>query len=232
MLPKAHLTSCWRMSGSRWVITPLWLSGLWRSFLYSSSVYSCHLFLISSASARSIPFLSFIILYLEIIREGNGTPLQYVCLENSMDGGAWYAVVHWVAKSRTLLSNFTFTFHFHALEKEIATHSSVLAWRIPGTGEPSGLPSMRSHRVGHDWSDLAEIIIKKNRVNWGEYPDLFRSSKLQEKRKFSVCSFHIQQPIFLRNFYFIKSKDSQPEFSTGIIWVFKQIILNWRIIDL
>ena len=67
--------------------------------------------------------------------EGNGTPLQYSCLENPMDGGAWWAAVHGVAKSRTRLSDFTFTFHFHALEKEMATHSSVLAWRIPGTGE-------------------------------------------------------------------------------------------------
>ena len=88
-------------------------------------------------------------------REGNGTPLQYSCLENPMDGGAWWAAVHGVAKSRTQLSDFTFTFHFHALEKEMATHSSILAWRIPGTEEPSGLPSMGSHRVGHDWSDLA-----------------------------------------------------------------------------
>ena len=72
-----------------------------------------------------------------------------------MDGGAWWAAVHGVAKSRTRLSNFTFTFHSHALEKEMATHSSVLAWRIPGTAEPGGLPSMGSHRVGHDWSDLA-----------------------------------------------------------------------------
>ena len=82
--------------------------------------------------------------------EGNGTPLQYSCLENPMDGGAWWAAVHGVAKSRTRLSDFNFTFHFHALEKEMATHSSVLAWRIPGTGEPGGLPSMGSHRVGHD----------------------------------------------------------------------------------
>ena len=82
--------------------------------------------------------------------EGNGTPLQYSCLENPMDGGAWWAVVHGVAKSRTRLSNFTFTFHFHALEKEMATHSSVLAWRISGMGEPGGLPSMGSHRVRHD----------------------------------------------------------------------------------
>ena len=82
--------------------------------------------------------------------EGNGTPLQYSCLESPMDGGAWWAVVHGVEKSQTRLSDFTFTFHFHALEKEMATHSSVLAWRIPGTGEPGGLPSIGSHRVGHD----------------------------------------------------------------------------------
>ena len=87
--------------------------------------------------------------------EGNGTPLQYSCLENPMDRGAWKAAVHGVAEGRTRLSDFTFTFHFHALEKERATHSSVVAWRIPGTGEPGELPSMGSHRVGHDWSDLA-----------------------------------------------------------------------------
>ena len=90
-----------------------------------------------------------------ICGEGNGTPLQYSCLENPTDGGAWWAAVHGVAKSRTRLSDLTFTFHFHALEKEMATHSSVLAWRIPGTGEPGGLPSMGLHRVGHDWNDLA-----------------------------------------------------------------------------
>ena len=81
-------------------------------------------------------------------REGPGTPLQYSCLETPRDGGAWKAAVHGVAKSWTRLSNFTFTFHFHALEKEMATHSSVLAWRIPGTAEPSRLLSMGSHRVG------------------------------------------------------------------------------------
>ena len=72
-----------------------------------------------------------------------------------MDGGAWWAAVHAVAKSQTRLGDFTFTFHFHALEKEMAAHSSVLAWRVPGTGEPGGLPSLGLHRVGHDWSDLA-----------------------------------------------------------------------------
>ena len=83
--------------------------------------------------------------------EGNGTPLQY---------SAWKIpwmeepTVHGIAKSQARLSDFTFTFHFHALEKEMATHSSILAWRIPGMGEPGGLPSMRSHKVGHDWSDL------------------------------------------------------------------------------
>ena len=72
-----------------------------------------------------------------------------------MDGGAWWAAVHGVPRSRTRLSDFTFNFHFHALEKEMATHSSVLAWRIPGTEEHGGLPSMGSHRVGHDVSNLA-----------------------------------------------------------------------------
>ena len=90
-----------------------------------------------------------------IIVEGNGTPLQYSCLENPIDRGAWKAAVHGVAEGRTRLRDFTFTFYFHALEKEMTTHSSVLAWRIPGSGEPGGLPSMGSHRVGHDWNDLA-----------------------------------------------------------------------------
>ena len=91
------------------------------------------------------------------IGEGNGTPLQYSCLENPMDGGAWWAAVRGFAEGRTLLSDFTFTFHFHALEKEMATHSSVLAWRVPWTEKPGGLQSMGSHRVGHDWSDLVVV---------------------------------------------------------------------------
>ena len=93
------------------------------------------------------------------IGEDNGTSLQYSCLENPMGRGAWWAAVHGVAKSRTRLSDFTFTFLFHALEKEMATHSSVLAWRIPGTAEPGGLMSMVSHRVRHDWSDLAAAAV-------------------------------------------------------------------------
>ena len=80
--------------------------------------------------------------------KGNGKPLQYSCLENPMDGGAWWATVNGVATSWSRLKDFTFTFHFHAMEKEMATHSSVLAWRIPGTGEPGGLLFMGSHRVG------------------------------------------------------------------------------------
>ena len=92
---------------------------------------------------------------LDFARRRQWHPLQYSCLENPMDGGAWWAAVHVVAKSQTWLSDFPFTFHFHALEKEMATHSSVLAWRIPGTGEPDGLPSMGSHRVRHEWNDLA-----------------------------------------------------------------------------
>ena len=95
---------------------------------------------------QSIKQVSFLMSHPRIkIGEGNGTPLQYSCLESPMDGGAWRAAVHGVAKSQTRLSDC-----FHALEKEMATHSSVLAWRIPGTAEPGGLPSMGSHRVGHD----------------------------------------------------------------------------------
>ena len=105
--------------------------------------------------------------------EGSGTLLQYFCLENPMDGGAWWAAVHGVMKSWTRLSDFTFTFHFHALEKEMATHSSVLAWRIPGTREPGGLPSMGSHRVGHYWSNLAAAAAMCFLAVKTVYPDHF-----------------------------------------------------------
>ena len=105
----------------------------------------------SLSQREDIPlkFLSTRFLFLFLLNlssgEGNGTRLQYSCLESPMGGGVWWAVVHGVAKSPTRLSDFPFTFQFHALEKEMATHSSVLAWRIPGTGDPVGL-----HRVGHD----------------------------------------------------------------------------------
>ena len=82
--------------------------------------------------------------------EGNGTPLQSSCLENPMDGGAWKAAVDGVAEGQTQLNDFTFTSYCHALERGMATHFSALAWRIPGTGKPGGLPSMGLHRVGHD----------------------------------------------------------------------------------
>ena len=106
-----------------------------------------------------------------MLGEGNGTPFQYSCLENPTDGGTWWAIVHGVAKSQTRLGDFTFTFHFHALEKEMATHSSVLAWRIPGMEEPGGLPSMGSHRVGHNWSNLAAAAGHEHinlQGGWGE----------------------------------------------------------------
>ena len=102
-----------------------------------------------SCEQRSLAGYNYTLLYTKH-GEGNGTPLQYSCLENPMGGGAWWAAVHGVAEGWTRLSDFTFTFHFHALEREMATHSSVLAWRIPGTGKPGGLPSMGSHRVRHD----------------------------------------------------------------------------------
>ena len=96
-------------------------------------------------ATRSLEFFRFLSFLKPSTGEGKGTPLQYSCLENPMDGRAWKAAVHGVSES-----DFTFAFHFHAWEKEMATHSNVLAWRIPGTGEPGGLPAMGSHRVGHD----------------------------------------------------------------------------------
>ena len=108
------------------------------------------------------------------IREGHGTPLQYSCLENPMDRGAWWATVHGVTKSQKRLSNFTFTFYFHALEKEMATHSSVLAWRIAGMGKPGGLLSMGSHRVGHKWNDLVAAAAS---IRWSHYGQIVGSQK-------------------------------------------------------
>ena len=115
-------------------------------------------------------------------------PLQRSCLENPTDGGVWWATVHGVAKSWTRLSDFTFTSHFCALEKEMATHSSVLAWRIPGTGEPGGLPSLGSHRVGHDWSDSAAADSLKLRTGDTivEEINLFFNSWILCKHKYQL----------------------------------------------
>ena len=135
------------------------------------------------------------------IGESNGTPFQYSCLENPMDGGAWKAAVHGVAKSQTRLSDFTFTFHFQALEKEMATHSSILAWRIPGTGEPGGLPSVGSHRVGHDWSDLAaesNIPFKKGLRKFSKTDTLIKTLLFPLKQETPHCfTFMILQDFYI-----------------------------------
>ena len=134
-------------------------------FKISYSFYWRNIILFKSFYSYSQVFVFILSIFREKAGEGNGTPLQYSCLENPMDRGAWKAAVHGVAEDPAWLSNFTFTFHFHALEKEMATHSSVLAWRIPGMGEPGGLLPMGSHRVGHDWSDLAAAAEKKQLFN-------------------------------------------------------------------
>ena len=105
-------------------------------YFYFHSLYSCQYLCVFFTL---LLFCIYIYIYVCIYTgEGNGTPLQHSCLENPMDGGAWWAAVHGVSRSRTQLSDFAFTFHFHALEKEMATHSSVLAWRIPGMGSLVG----------------------------------------------------------------------------------------------
>ena len=130
---------------SRFVIAFLPRSSHLISWLQSPSTV-----ILEPKRRKSVTTLTFSPFICHAVMGADGTPLQYSCLENPMDGGAWWAAVHGVTKSRRRLSNFTFTFHFHALEKEMATHSSVLAWRIPGTAEPGGLLSMWSHRVGQD----------------------------------------------------------------------------------
>ena len=117
-------------------------------------------------------------------REGNGTPLQYSCLENPMDRGAWWAAVHGVAKSRTGLSDFTFSFHFHALEKEMATHSSVLAWRISGTVEPGGLPSMGSQ----SWTRLKRLSSSMFIVAFFTRAKLLKQSKCPLMGRWIKCN--------------------------------------------
>ena len=120
--------------------------------------------------------------------EGNGTPRQDSCLENPMDGGAWWAAVHGVARSQIRLSDFTFPFHFHALEKELTTHSTILAWRVPGTGEPGGLPSMGSHRVEHDWGDLAAAAAAAPSLSW-KIKEYAKRALVLEKEVFTKYAF-------------------------------------------
>ena len=142
--------------------------------------------------------------------ESNGTPLQYSCLENPMDVGAWKAAVHRVAEGQVRLSNFTFTFHFHALEKAMATHSRVLAWRILGTGEPGGLPSMGAHRVRHDWSDLAAFynysldtwkisITTIQRAFYSTFPTTFEPLFYSKNAKSTQFSFSLLYVFFHYN---------------------------------
>ena len=119
----------------------------------------------SSCSPCSEPFCS---TWNSSCGEGNGSPRQCSCLENPVDGETWWAAVHGIEKSQTRLSDFTFTFHFHALEKEMATHSSVLAWGIPGTEEAGGLLSVRSYRVAHDRSDLA-VAAELQLLKWRSF---------------------------------------------------------------
>ena len=129
---------------------------------------------------------------LSCIGEGNGNPLQGSCLENPRDGGAWWAAIYGVAQSRTRLSDFTFTFHFRALKKEMAAHSRVPAWRIPGMGEPGGLPSMGLHRVAHDWSDLAAAGAWRVRADHSESFHVLISSR------WLSASFHLWRHLLPR----------------------------------
>ena len=126
-----------------------------------------------------------------------------------MDGEAWKAAVHGVAEGRTWLSGFTFTFHFSALEKEMAPHSSVLAWRIPGMAEPGGLPSMGSHRVGHDWSNLAvaaaAVTQQTLAENWGS---------VASSRYFPSCVSLQSKPF-----------SSHPPFTAAIFWLTSSLLI-------
>ena len=143
---------------NRWDADSEW--DIYRYYKVETMIKFCYLLSLTKKELYSLHFLD---------REGNGTLLQHSCLENPMDGGACWAAVHGVTKSWTRLSDFPFTFHFPTLEKEMATHSSVLAWKIPGTVEPGGLPAMGSHRVRHDWSDLAAAaaaLFGKKKKNW------------------------------------------------------------------
>ena len=120
-------------------------------------------------------------------------PLQCSCLENPMDGGAWWAAIYGVAEGQTRLSDFTFTFHFHALEKEMATHSSVLAWRIPGTEEPGRLQSMGSQRVEHGWAtSLSLFTFTHWRRKWQPTP-VFLPGESQGRGSLVGCRLWVAQ---------------------------------------
>ena len=129
-------------------------------------------------------------------REGNGNPLQYSCLENPVDRGAWWAAVHGVAQSWTWLKRLSMHACMHALEKEMATHSSILAWRIPGIGEPGELLSMGSHRVRHDWSDAAAAAIVG--MNSGEEPEAMSNTGVSPKKTEPVRDILKEKLIYSR----------------------------------
>ena len=160
-----------------------------------------------------------------------------------MEGGAWCAAVNGVAKSWTRLSNFTFTFHFHALEKEMATHSSVLAWRIPGTGEPGGLPSMGSQRVGHDWSDLAAAAAQYFITFWWESRSSgsspFYSGWKQKSRSVVLNSwvlFSCMDILQLNQLYFTNTLGYFLFFAITLLWwiswcVYLCILVHRNILD-
>ena len=166
------------ISGRQWHPTPVLLLGKshgWRS-LVGCSPWSGK----ESDTTESLHFH----FSLSCIGEGNGNPVQCSCLESPRDGGDWWAAIYGVAQSWTQLRDFTFTFHFPALEKEMATHCSVLAWRVPGTGAPDGLPSMGSHRVRQDWSDLQQQYISTSCL-----PSLFSSYSPSQPHFFLFCLF-------------------------------------------
>ena len=141
--------------------------------------------------------------------QGNGTPLQYSCLENPMDGGAWQAAVHGVAKSQIQPSDFTFTFQFHALEKEMATHSSVLAWRIPGMVEPDGLLSMGLHRV-----DTTEATQQQQQHLLLPFLDQYNAKTITTKSINQLLTwFHFYQflsQIWFQTNYFLQTSTTTP----------------------